>query len=45
MSKILIIEDEKAIVDLISMGLRANGYDIDFALDGETGADYIMERF
>ena len=44
MSKILIIEDEKAIVDLISMGLRANGYDIDFALDGETGADYIMER-
>ena len=44
MSKILIIEDEQPIVDLISMGLRANGYEIDFALDGEVGADYIMDN-
>lgn len=34
MSKILIVEDEKSIADLIAMGLKANGYEIDFALDG-----------
>lgn len=44
MSKILIVEDEKPIVDLISMGLVANGYEIDFALDGEEGADHIMDN-
>lgn len=44
MSKILIVEDEQPIVDLISMGLRANGYEIDFALDGEVGADHIMDN-
>ena len=41
MSKILIVEDEMPIVDLISMGLKANGYKIDYALDGEVGADLI----
>lgn len=44
MSKILIVEDEKSIVDLISMGLKANDYEIDFALDGESGANYIMDH-
>lgn len=44
MSKILIVEDEQPIVDLISMGLGANGYEIDFALDGEAGADHIMDN-
>lgn len=44
LSKILIVEDEKPIVDLISMGLVANGYEIDFALDGEEGADHIMDN-
>lgn len=44
MSKILIIEDEKSIVDLISMGLKANGYETNFALDGLSGANYIMDN-
>lgn len=44
MSKILIVEDEIAIVDLISMCLKANGYEVDYALDGEAGADFISER-
>lgn len=45
MSKVLIIEDEKPIVDLISMGLKANGYQVDYALDGEAGADLIMDYY
>ncbi len=44
MSKILIVEDEMPIVDLISMGLKANGYKIDYALDGEVGADLIEKN-
>ena len=44
MSKILIVEDEMPIVDLISMGLKANGYKIDYALDGEIGADLIEKN-
>lgn len=44
MSKILIVEDEQAIVDLISMSLNANGYKTDYALDGEAGADLISEH-
>lgn len=44
MSKILIVEDEMSIVDLISMGLKANGYEIDYALDGESGANHIMDH-
>lgn len=44
MSKILIIEDEKPIVDLISMGLTVNGYRVDYALDGESGANLIMDH-
>lgn len=44
MSKILIVEDEMPIVDLISMGLKANGYKVDYALDGEAGADLIEKN-
>lgn len=44
MSKILIVEDEMPIVDLISMGLKANGYKIDYALDGEVGANLIEKN-
>lgn len=44
MSKILIVEDEQPIVDLILMGLKSNGYQVDYALDGEVGADYILEN-
>ena len=41
MSKILIVEDEQPIVDLIIMCLKASGYETDYALDGEAGADLI----
>lgn len=44
MSKILIVEDEQPIVDLIIMCLKASGYETDYALDGEAGADLICER-
>ncbi len=44
MSKILIIEDEQPIVDLIKMVLEANGYKVSYALDGLKGADLIMEN-
>lgn len=44
MSKILIVEDEMPIVDLISMGLKAHGYKVDYALDGELGADLIEKN-
>lgn len=44
MSRILVVEDERAIADLISIGLRFNGYEIDIALDGESGADHIAEK-
>jgi len=43
-SKILIVEDEMPIVDLIKMELKLNGYMVDYALDGEKGADLIMEN-
>lgn len=45
MSRILIVEDEKAIVDLIQMVLNSNGYKVDYALDGLKGADLIMENY
>lgn len=41
MSKILIIEDDKAIVDVLRMILEHDGYTIDFALNGQNG----IERF
>lgn len=44
MSKILIVEDEQPIVDLISMDLKASGYKVDYALDGEVGADLIEKN-
>ena len=44
MSKILIVEDEMPIVDLIRMELKLNGYMVDYALEGEKGADLIMEN-
>ena len=43
MNKILIIEDEIAISDLIKIELESKGYRCDVANDGEIGADY-MEK-
>lgn len=43
MTRILIVEDEIAISDLIRMGLESRGYRCDAAGDGEEGAD-CMEK-
>ncbi len=43
MNKILIVEDEIAISDLIKIELESKGYRCDVANDGEIGADY-MEK-
>ena len=39
MSKILIIEDEMTIVDLISFNLKREGFEIDAAYDGVSGLE------
>ncbi|MCI5615699.1 MAG: response regulator, partial [Clostridia bacterium] len=39
MSKILIIEDEPTIVDLISFNLKREGFEVDVAYDGVTGLE------
>jgi DNA-binding response OmpR family regulator len=36
---ILVIEDEPGIVDFLERGLRAHGFDVVSALDGETGSE------
>lgn len=41
MNKILVVEDEFPIVDLISIALKNVGYKVDYALDGEEGANLI----
>ena len=41
MNKILVVEDEFPIVDLIKIALSHNGYKVDYALDGENGANLI----
>ena len=41
MQRILIVEDEEAIANLIKMNLTAEGYHCTCAYDGTTGADYI----
>jgi DNA-binding response OmpR family regulator len=38
MSMILVIEDEPGIVDFLERGLQAEGFDVDSALDGDSGA-------
>ena len=39
MSKILIIEDEPTIVDLISFNLKREGFEVEAAYDGVTGLE------
>lgn len=41
MNRILVVEDEFPIVDLISIALKNVGYEVDYALDGEEGANLI----
>ncbi len=44
MSKILLIDDEEAIVRLLSMSLRSDGYDVVTALSGEEGLQTFQEE-
>ena len=44
MSKILIIEDEEAIANLIYMNLKNAGYFCEIAYDGQEGADKLSEN-
>ena len=44
MVTILIIEDEKAISDLIYISLSREGYNCTCAFDGKQGADFLEER-
>lgn len=41
MQKILIVEDEEAIANLVRMNLEAEGYRCTCAYDGKSGADCI----
>jgi len=42
--KILLIEDEAELVELMKMRLEANGYEVDFAYDGEEGLKSIEDN-
>ena len=44
MNKILIVEDEVAINDLIKIELESRGYTCEIANDGETASDYIESK-
>lgn len=44
MNKILIVEDEKAISDLIKIELEAQGYKCECVYDGENAADIIEKK-
>ncbi|MCB9800130.1 MAG: response regulator [Candidatus Omnitrophica bacterium] len=44
MAKILIIEDQKDIIKLISARLKANGYTVVAAQDGQMGFDLIAKE-
>lgn len=43
MTKVLIVEDDKFLSELISTKLDKEGYEVDIALDGETGLTKIKE--
>ncbi len=44
MQKILVVEDEKTIANLIKINLAAEGYHCTCAYDGKAGADYIEKE-
>lgn len=43
--KILVVEDEEAIANLIMINLKRVGYDCDYACNGKIGADMIENNF
>jgi DNA-binding response OmpR family regulator len=42
--RVLLIEDEPDLADAVSVGLRAEGYDVDVANDGDTGLWQALEH-
>jgi DNA-binding response OmpR family regulator len=44
LSLILVIEDEPGIVDFLERGLRAHGFQVATALDGERGIEHAMDE-
>lgn len=44
MKKILIIEDQSNIIELIRFNLEQTGYQVDYALDGEAGLEQIHKN-
>lgn len=40
--RVLVVEDEEQLADLIGKVLRSERYDVDLAFDGETGLDYAL---
>ncbi len=42
--QILVIEDEPGIVDFLQRGLKAYGYDVEFAVDGVTGSERALSE-
>ena len=43
--KVLIVEDDKSIANLIKINLTSEGYECICALDGKAGADYIEKEY
>ena len=41
---VLIVEDEKSIVDILRFNLQKEGFDTLEAFDGQTGLDLVMEK-
>lgn len=44
MAKILIVDDEKKIVEMLEIGLNAMGYDVCAAYDGETAVEMVLKE-
>jgi DNA-binding response OmpR family regulator len=40
--RVLVVEDEKGIIDFLTQGLKEAGYAVDVASDGRTGLDYAL---
>ncbi|HAM39259.1 MAG TPA: hypothetical protein DCP53_07720 [Elusimicrobia bacterium] len=43
--KILVIEDQKSIVELLKLNLTINGYDVIIARDGEEGVKKVFDKY
>jgi DNA-binding response OmpR family regulator len=43
-ARLLVVDDEQRILDFVARGLRAEGYTVDVAPDGQTGLDAALAR-